>query len=103
LGLEAVAATMNEDAGTSEDVVEPYLLQIGFLARTQARPDPEPRAAAEHLGLQMAPAGRTDCGTCSTTGRTEGGTRRVVLAIGFMAAGARLRLTCFWPASSPRV
>jgi Holliday junction DNA helicase RuvB len=35
VGLEAVAATMNEDAGTLEDVVEPYLLQIGFLARTR--------------------------------------------------------------------
>ena len=33
-GLEAVAATMGGDAGTLEDVVEPYLLQIGFLART---------------------------------------------------------------------
>ena len=35
VGLEAVAATMNEDAGTLEDVVEPYLLQIGYLARTR--------------------------------------------------------------------
>lgn len=34
-GLETIAATMNEDAGTLEDVVEPYLLQIGFLARTR--------------------------------------------------------------------
>ena len=33
-GLEAIAATMGDDAGTLEDVVEPYLLQIGFLART---------------------------------------------------------------------
>ncbi|MBL0926802.1 MAG: Holliday junction branch migration DNA helicase RuvB [Phycisphaerales bacterium] len=35
VGLEAVAATMGEDAGTLEDVVEPYLLQVGFLARTR--------------------------------------------------------------------
>ena len=35
VGLEAVAATMNEDGGTLEDVVEPFLLQIGFLARTR--------------------------------------------------------------------
>ena len=34
-GLEAIAATMGDDPGTLEDVVEPYLLQIGFLARTQ--------------------------------------------------------------------
>ncbi len=35
VGLEAVAATMNEDAGALEDAVEPFLLQIGFLARTR--------------------------------------------------------------------
>lgn len=35
VGLEAIAATMGEDSGTLEDVVEPYLLQIGFLARTR--------------------------------------------------------------------
>lgn len=35
VGLEAVAATMGEDAGTLEDVVEPFLLQTGFLARTR--------------------------------------------------------------------
>jgi Holliday junction DNA helicase RuvB len=34
-GLEAIAATLGEDAGTLEDVVEPYLLQIGLLARTR--------------------------------------------------------------------
>jgi Holliday junction DNA helicase RuvB len=34
-GLEAIAATLGEDAGTLEDVVEPYLLQIGMLARTR--------------------------------------------------------------------
>ena len=35
VGLEAIAATMGQDAGTLEDVVEPYLLQIGFVARTR--------------------------------------------------------------------
>lgn len=35
VGLEAVAATLNEDAGTLEDMVEPYLLQLGLLARTR--------------------------------------------------------------------
>ncbi|MCH2141673.1 MAG: Holliday junction branch migration DNA helicase RuvB [Phycisphaerales bacterium] len=34
-GLEAIAATLGEDSGTLEDVVEPYLLQIGLLARTR--------------------------------------------------------------------
>jgi Holliday junction DNA helicase RuvB len=53
VGLEAVAATMNEDAGTLEDVVEPYLLQIGFLARTR-RGRMLTRAAADHLGIPLA-------------------------------------------------
>jgi Holliday junction DNA helicase RuvB len=35
VGVEAVAATLGEDVATLEDVVEPYLLQIGFLARTR--------------------------------------------------------------------
>ncbi len=35
VGLEAIAATMGEDATTLEDLVEPYLLQIGHLARTR--------------------------------------------------------------------
>lgn len=50
VGLEAIAATMNEDPGTLEDVVEPYLLQIGFLARTR-RGRALTQAACEHLGL----------------------------------------------------
>lgn len=54
VGLETVAATMNEDAGTLEDVVEPYLLQIGFLARTR-RGRMLTRAAAEHLGIAWRP------------------------------------------------
>ncbi len=35
VGVDAIAATMGEDVGTLQDVVEPYLLQIGFLARTR--------------------------------------------------------------------
>ena len=33
-GLETLAATINEDSNTIEDVYEPYLLQLGFIART---------------------------------------------------------------------
>ncbi len=54
VGLDAVAATMNEDAGTLEDVVEPYLLQIGFLARTR-RGRMLTQAAADHLGIGIKP------------------------------------------------
>lgn len=35
VGLEAIAATMGDDGDTLEDVVEPYLLRIGFVARTR--------------------------------------------------------------------
>ncbi|MFG0258434.1 MAG: Holliday junction branch migration DNA helicase RuvB [Phycisphaerales bacterium JB043] len=35
VGLEALAATLGEDSGTLEDVVEPFLLQRGLVARTR--------------------------------------------------------------------
>ncbi|MCE9619282.1 MAG: Holliday junction branch migration DNA helicase RuvB [Planctomycetes bacterium] len=35
VGLEALAATLGDDAGTLEDMVEPYLLRCGFLSRTR--------------------------------------------------------------------
>jgi Holliday junction DNA helicase RuvB len=35
VGLEAIAASLSEDAGTLEDLVEPFLLQVGLLARTR--------------------------------------------------------------------
>jgi Holliday junction DNA helicase RuvB len=50
VGLEAIAATLSEDAGTLEDVVEPYLLQIGFLARTRQGRRLTANAA-DHLNL----------------------------------------------------
>lgn len=59
VGLETVAATMNEDAGTLEDVVEPYLLQTGFLARTR-RGRTLTRAGAEHLGVKFNPPPERD-------------------------------------------
>lgn len=61
VGLETVAATMNEDAGTLEDVVEPYLLQIGFLARTR-RGRMLTRAGAQHLGMPGMPLPSADDG-----------------------------------------
>ena len=53
-GLETLAATINEDANTIEDVYEPYLLQLGFIART-SRGRVALKKAYEHLGLK-APA-----------------------------------------------
>ncbi len=55
VGLEAIAATLGEDAGTLEDVVEPYLLQIGFLARTRQGRRLTPAGAA-HVGARSGSA-----------------------------------------------
>jgi Holliday junction DNA helicase RuvB len=54
VGLETIAATMNEDAGTLEDVVEPYLLQMGFLARTR-RGRALTHRACDFLGVKFNP------------------------------------------------
>lgn len=51
VGLDTLAATINEEAVTIEDVYEPYLLQNGFLTRTQ-RGRCVTRRAYEHLGLE---------------------------------------------------
>ena len=52
VGLEAIAATLNEDSGTLEDMVEPFLLQLGFLARTR-RGRQLTKRAVDHLGLSL--------------------------------------------------
>ena len=52
VGLETLAATINEEAVTLEDVYEPYLLQQGFLTRTP-RGRCVTRRAYEHLGIQF--------------------------------------------------
>lgn len=51
VGLDTLAATINEEAITLEDVYEPYLLQSGFLTRTP-RGRCVTRKAYEHLGLE---------------------------------------------------
>jgi Holliday junction DNA helicase RuvB len=53
-GIEAIAATLGEERDTLEDVVEPYLLQIGFLRRTKRGREITPRAR-DHLGLSPRP------------------------------------------------
>lgn len=50
VGLETLAATVNEEPVTIEDVYEPYLMQQGFLTRTP-RGRCVTRKAYEHLGL----------------------------------------------------
>ena len=51
-GLDSIAATINEDANTIEDVYEPYLLQLGFIARTP-RGRVLLKKGYEHIGLKM--------------------------------------------------
>ena len=50
VGLETIAATINEEPVTIEDVYEPYLMQQGFLTRTP-RGRCVTRRAYEHVGL----------------------------------------------------
>jgi Holliday junction DNA helicase RuvB len=59
VGIETIAASLSEERGTLEDVVEPFLLQVGFIART-----PRGRIATvsgfQHMGLaapSKAPTG----------------------------------------------
>ena len=51
-GLDTLAATINEDGNTIEDVYEPYLLQLGFIARTP-RGRVLLKRGYEHIGLDM--------------------------------------------------
>lgn len=50
VGIETIASTISEDSGTLEDLVEPYLLQLGFLRRTP-RGRVATQAAYTHMGL----------------------------------------------------
>ena len=56
-GLETLAAAVGEDKGTLEDLVEPYLIHQGFLART-----PRGRVVTErsrgHFGVPARPGGK---------------------------------------------
>ncbi|MGE3766854.1 MAG: Holliday junction DNA helicase RuvB C-terminal domain-containing protein, partial [Kofleriaceae bacterium] len=61
VGIEAVAASLSEERGTLEDVVEPFLLQVGFIARTP-RGRVATAAGYAHMGLvapTKAPTGGT--------------------------------------------
>ena len=51
-GIDAIAATLGEERDTLEDVVEPYLLQVGFLRRTK-RGREMTKQACEHLRLKL--------------------------------------------------
>lgn len=55
VGLETLASSCNEDSLTIEDIVEPYLLQLGYIAKTP-RGRIATAAAYKHLGRKL-PAG----------------------------------------------
>lgn len=59
VGVEALAATLNEESDTLVDMVEPFLLKIGYLSRT-----PSGRKATalsyQHFGLQPGPVNGID-------------------------------------------
>ena len=67
-GIEAIAASLSEERGTLEDVVEPFLLQVGFIARTP-RGRVATAAGFQHMGL-AAP-------TKAPTGGSAGGQGRL--------------------------
>ncbi len=58
VGLQTMAATISEPVETLEDVIEPYLMQIGLLSRTP-RGRQLTAGAWEHLGLTPPPSAQT--------------------------------------------
>jgi Holliday junction DNA helicase RuvB len=53
VGLNTIAASIGEDRSAIEDIYEPYLIQLGFLART-ARGRVATNLAYEHFGLERS-------------------------------------------------
>ena len=51
VGVESLAAALGEERGTIEDVIEPFLIQQGFMSRT-ARGRMATRRAWQYFGLQ---------------------------------------------------
>ena len=67
VGIEAVAASLSEERGTLEEVVEPFLLQVGFIARTP-RGRVATAAGYQHMGL-VAPTKAPTGGQGGAQGR----------------------------------
>ena len=57
VGIESLAAAIGEERGTIEDVIEPYLIQQGFMMRT-ARGRVATKNAYLHFGLKPPPSGQ---------------------------------------------
>jgi holliday junction DNA helicase RuvB len=61
VGLDTLAAALGEDRGTLEDLIEPFLIQGGYLDRTPRGRVATPRAF-EHFGLEPGPRPGSDQG-----------------------------------------
>lgn len=57
VGVETIASTISEDTGTIEEVIEPYLMQIGFLKKTTRGRVATP-VAYRHLNIQLPKASK---------------------------------------------
>ena len=73
VGVESLAAALSEERGTIEDVLEPYLIQQGFLVRTARGRMVTPRA---YLHLGLTPPRRRLRPTCSRRANPAAGGRR---------------------------
>jgi len=58
VGIEALAATLNEETDTLVDMVEPYMLKIGFIQRTK-RGRMVSQSAADHMGISFSDDNQT--------------------------------------------
>ena len=59
VGVKSIAASLSEEAGTVEDVLEPYLIQQGYITRT-AQGRVATAKAYRHFGLEMGGKGAAD-------------------------------------------
>jgi Holliday junction DNA helicase RuvB len=59
VGIDAIAASLNEERDTVVDIVEPFLLKIGFLKRTP-RGRELTKAAYEHMGFELPKAAQKE-------------------------------------------
>jgi Holliday junction DNA helicase RuvB len=73
VGVESLAAALSEERGTLEDVIEPYLIQQGYLIRT-ARGRMATAKAYRHLGLRPK-AGAQDLFTEPDTTQVDDASR----------------------------
>jgi tol-pal system-associated acyl-CoA thioesterase len=71
VGVDSLAAAMSEERGTIEDVIEPFLIQQGFLMRT-ARGRVATRSAYLHFGLRRRPRCERCDRTCRCSRTTPG-------------------------------